>query len=217
MKFFKINEAAAFLGISKQTLVRYEKRGVFPRSRRNAINKWREFTEEDIRKMQLILGRGFTLIELVMVIVIVGILAALAVPRFNAFSSAKLSSATNKLVADLRYVQQLAVSRHTTYRVFFDPALDRYEVRDTADNSLAKDHFSRQNFIVSFRTDPQFGGIDIANASFNATTGLLFNWEGVPQNNNSVNLSSEGSVRLGLGGESRTIYVRPGTGTLRVQ
>lgn len=217
MKFFKVNEAAAFLGISKQTLVRYEKRGVFPRSRRNAINKWREFTEDDIKKMQAILGRGFTLIELVMVIVIVGVLAALAVPRFNAFSSAKLSSAANKLVSDLRYVQQLAVSRHTTYRVYFDTSLDRYEVRDVSDNSLAKDPFSRQDFIVSFRTDPQFSGVDINTASFGSTAGLLFNWEGVPQNNNSVNLTGEGNVQLRLGGESRTVYVRPGTGTLRVQ
>ena len=50
-------EVAKELGISKQTLLRYEKKGVFPQSRRNLVNKWREYTDSDIVKMRRILGR----------------------------------------------------------------------------------------------------------------------------------------------------------------
>ena len=55
--YYKIEEAAKKLGLSKQTILRYEAKGVFPKSRRNRINKWREYTEKDIKKLKTILGR----------------------------------------------------------------------------------------------------------------------------------------------------------------
>jgi len=56
-RFYSAREAAEYLGISKQTLLRYEKRGLFPNSRRNPINKWREYTLNDVQKLKKILGR----------------------------------------------------------------------------------------------------------------------------------------------------------------
>jgi len=55
--FYSGREVAELLGISKQTLLRYEKKGCFPRARRNPINKWREYTWGDIQKLKKILGR----------------------------------------------------------------------------------------------------------------------------------------------------------------
>ena len=55
--YFNAQEIAERLGISKQTLIRYEKKGVFPESRRNPVNKWREYTESDLGRLQEILGR----------------------------------------------------------------------------------------------------------------------------------------------------------------
>jgi len=55
--YFNAQEIAEKLGISKQTLIRYEKKGVFPESRRNPVNKWREYTEVDLGRLQEILGR----------------------------------------------------------------------------------------------------------------------------------------------------------------
>ncbi len=56
-KFYSVREVANYLGISKQTLLRYEKKGCFPRARRNPINKWREYSWIDIQKLKSILGR----------------------------------------------------------------------------------------------------------------------------------------------------------------
>lgn len=56
-RFYSAEEAALSLNISKQTLLRYEKKGIFPRSRRNPINKWREYLPEDIVKLKKILKR----------------------------------------------------------------------------------------------------------------------------------------------------------------
>lgn len=56
-KFYNVDEAAKKLGVSKQTLIRYEKKGIFPGARRNLVNKWREYTEKDIEQLKKILGR----------------------------------------------------------------------------------------------------------------------------------------------------------------
>jgi DNA-binding transcriptional MerR regulator len=56
-KYFNINEVAKVLGLSKQTLVRYEKKGVFPEPKRNLLNKWREYTLKDITNLKKIAGR----------------------------------------------------------------------------------------------------------------------------------------------------------------
>ncbi|OQX86727.1 MAG: hypothetical protein B6D55_05400 [Candidatus Omnitrophica bacterium 4484_70.2] len=56
-KYFSAQEVAKILGISKQTLLRYEKKGIFPKPRRNLVNGWREYTIEDVRQLKKILGR----------------------------------------------------------------------------------------------------------------------------------------------------------------
>ena len=56
-KYYSAEKAAQFLGISKQTLIRYENKRVFPRPKRNAVNGWREYTEDEIVKLKSILGR----------------------------------------------------------------------------------------------------------------------------------------------------------------
>jgi DNA-binding transcriptional MerR regulator len=56
-KYFTINEVARALGVSKQTLVRYEKKDIFPRPKRNPLNKWREYTLKDITVLKNIMGR----------------------------------------------------------------------------------------------------------------------------------------------------------------
>lgn len=57
-------------------------------------------------------SRGFTLVELVMVIVIVGVLAVFAAPRFfdsNVFQSRGFA---DQVQASLRYAQKTAVAQH---------------------------------------------------------------------------------------------------------
>lgn len=56
-KYYTATETAEILGISKQTLVRYENRKLFPAPRRNALNGWREYREDDIKRLKVIMGR----------------------------------------------------------------------------------------------------------------------------------------------------------------
>ncbi len=56
-RFFTATEVADALGISKQTLLRYEARGVFPKAARNRLNHWREYTDDEIQRLRSIMGR----------------------------------------------------------------------------------------------------------------------------------------------------------------
>ena len=57
-RYYTATEIAKILGISKQTLIRYESKKIFPKAKRNAVNKWREYTVQDIKTLKKVLGRG---------------------------------------------------------------------------------------------------------------------------------------------------------------
>ncbi len=55
--YHSTQDVAKILGVSKQTIFRYEKRKIFPSPKRNPINKHREYSLEDIEKLKKILAR----------------------------------------------------------------------------------------------------------------------------------------------------------------
>ena len=56
-EYFSASEIAQALGISKQTLLRYEKKKIFPKAKRNRINRRREYTTKDLELFKRIMGR----------------------------------------------------------------------------------------------------------------------------------------------------------------
>jgi len=65
---------------------------------------------------------GFTLIELVMVIVLIGIIAIAAAPKLGNVTSTNAAALRDKLRADLRYAQDLAMTRNQRYRLYINSA-----------------------------------------------------------------------------------------------
>ena len=64
--------------------------------------------------------KGFTLIELVMILVLLGIMAAFVAPRLPNITGTKAGAFTDKLRADIRYAQNLAMTENRRTRVYFN-------------------------------------------------------------------------------------------------
>jgi general secretion pathway protein H len=66
-------------------------------------------------------SRGFALIELVVVLILIGVSAALVIPGFTRVSkSVELRAAAKKVAGLLRYYRNEAVQRGKVYQVLFD-------------------------------------------------------------------------------------------------
>lgn len=63
--------------------------------------------------------RGFTLIELVMIITLLAILAAVAIPQFSGYGAIKQGNAVLKIASDIRYAQNRATTTQQRSRVSF--------------------------------------------------------------------------------------------------
>ncbi len=78
------------------------------------MNKVRFFRRLSTQASAFSSDKGFTLIELVMVIAIIGILASLAVPRFQNLSGAAKASATRAGLGSLRSVLAIRYAASAT-------------------------------------------------------------------------------------------------------
>ncbi len=108
--------------------------------------------------------KGFTLIELVMVIVLLGIMAAVVVPRFVNVSSMNAAAFADKLRADIRYAQNLAMARNQRYRVYVNtapaPTPNGYAVVNVSSGMVAQDPAGQGTLSVTLNTG-QYAGITV--------------------------------------------------------
>jgi len=159
--------------------------------------------------------KTFSIIELVMVIVALGVFSVAVVVSIDSAKVNKLIGAASKLTFDIRYAQQLALSRHTTCGVSFDPGNDTYFVYVGDTSTKAIDPHMRTEFIVDFTSQSEYSGIDLASTDFGDL--LSFDSIGTPYDSSAVALSSQGNIVLGTGSYTKTVTVQPSTGKVEVQ
>jgi MSHA pilin protein MshC len=127
--------------------------------------------------------KGFTIIELVMVIVLIGILAVYAAPKLRSISTMNAGAFTDKMLADIRYAQNLAMTRNLRSRVSF--AITSYAIKTSTTSTCsaftpATDPATGQPFTVDVTLAPYSGaGITL---SLPAMTCLEYNSIGQPYN-----------------------------------
>jgi MSHA pilin protein MshA len=91
--------------------------------------------------------KGFTLIELVMVIVILGILAATALPRFVDLSSKAKESAAKGALGGIRAALAIAYTSNAVYGSAGWPSSIAASL--FADNNVPKEPFSNTNAVAA--------------------------------------------------------------------
>ncbi len=166
-------------------------------------------------------NQGFTLIELVMTMLLLGTLSIVAIPYILNLSAAKAKAAAHKLVSDLSYARQLARSRNTIHGVSFDATANTYTVFSfdpiTSTETPVTNPLTRQQMIIDFAQEHGLIGVDIQAPSFGGTTKVRFPPMGIPQSGDGTVLATAGSVQLSYSGESRTVFIQPNTGEVSYQ
>lgn len=78
---------------------------------------------------------GYTLVEVMMAILVVGILAALAIPAMNPGLHDQLQAGAGTVAGDLAYARSLAVANNSSYRLTFDIRNNLYYLEHTGANA----------------------------------------------------------------------------------
>jgi len=163
-------------------------------------------------------ARGFTLIELIVVMTLLGILAWVAYPKITAKDEIKLDAAARRVAADLRYAQNRSIGTRVVHGLVFEPALSRYTVFAPNVASPVVDPADRARTLrVDFTQRVEFKGVAIASASFGSTKAVTFDYFGVPRDSASGELAATGRVILTYQGLADTVDVTPGTGKVVVR
>jgi Tfp pilus assembly protein FimT len=129
--------------------------------------------------------KGFTSVELIVVIVTLAILVGTAVVSFRISDQDKSTIAADQLIADIQYVQMRAMGIGSQQNMLFSTGTSSYSMREGTN-------------IIEQKNLPD--DVIIRNANFNGSNILTFNTLGEPTFSSSAN----GAVDLGKGSSPNT-------------
>ncbi len=164
-------------------------------------------TIKSLKKFTALLNKneGFSLIELTMVMVMAGVVTAIALPRLTGFSGVDVYNAARQVKADIRYTQELAINNFRETTITFGTDTSTYAI--TVDDMHSWPPLNRE-------LPPG------SKATFNAvgpdTTSLIytFNSYGEPDSTNGAN----DTLRISTpGGSYKDIKVLSTSGRAEIQ
>jgi len=149
--------------------------------------------------------RGFTILELLLLLSGLAVLAAWAIPAWFGRPNVTLENASTLLAQDVRAAQNRAAYRGLSCSIVFDD--DGYAVRDeeglTIQNPRTELPFDRR-----YSYDGVFRGVSIVAIDFGPDDTLRFDDNGL--------VLGGGSVTISFNGETRKLHVEEGSGRMRL-
>jgi prepilin-type N-terminal cleavage/methylation domain-containing protein len=166
---------------------------------------------------------GFTLVEILMVVIILGIASAIIVPQLSTRDDLRVAAAARQVMADLIYAQNAAITKQQQHLIVFDTTTQTYTIKSGSWPGTAVTHpMSLGNYAVTFGpTSPQgFQKITLTSADFGtAATTLGFDPLGTPlriASDGTATTMTSGSIVVTCGTFPLTISVHAYTGELTV-
>jgi prepilin-type N-terminal cleavage/methylation domain-containing protein len=140
------------------------------------------------KKRRIKFQKGFTLVELMIVVVLIGIIAAIATPAFQRYAiNANLKSAARDITSDFLRLKERAIAENVEYRIIFNVAGNSYTIQQgTAAGAPYVDLMTKSP--ASFGSDINF----TANTTFGA--GAIFRSRGTVTNGTIELINSRGST-----------------------
>lgn len=143
------------------------------------------------------------MIELVMVIAIIGIIGAITVPKTGSlFRTVQLKAARVKILDDLRFLQNYAVTHHDTTWIEFDVNNNSYAFYhgpSVNNRQLFKDPATNHDAVVNI--GDEYTSVYLSQVNLGGQSGFYFDWRGTP--------STDGNIILN---QSRVVHILPATG-----
>jgi prepilin-type N-terminal cleavage/methylation domain-containing protein len=166
-------------------------------------------------------SRGFTLIEVIMVIVLIGTVAAIALPRIGV-SRYQANAAARAVTGTLSYAQRTAISQQANINVAFDAARRGMRVHEDRDNDLNMDPGERVTFTplaegMTFgrggAAARPFGGADIQlTRQQDGLPVLIFRRDGTLSEEGGIYLSTISGLAVGRATDVRAVDLTRATG-----
>ncbi len=130
-------------------------------------------------------SRGFTAVELIMVIIILGVLVSTAIVSFRLEDQDRSVIASDQLIADIQYVQMRAMGIGSQQNILFSVGTSSYSIREGTN-------------VIEQKNLPD--DVIIRNANFSGSNILTFNTLGEPTFSSII----DGKIYLGRGTSRNT-------------
>ncbi|WP_432798085.1 pilus assembly FimT family protein [Poriferisphaera sp. WC338] len=154
---------------------------------------------------------GYTLIEVLVVVAIIGIAGSVIVPAMLRAGSLGVQAASRIIISDLLYAQNDAIAKQRKRTVKFSVFGDSYELLDENDDVLdvSWKGGSTKNYKIDFQNDSRFEGVNITKVDFDTEVEVSFDELGSP--------SSAGVIELEFESEKYQINIAPFTGKVTIK
>ena len=162
----------------------------------------------------------FTLIEMLVVVVILGIAAAISIPMMGSAGSVQIRSAANEIAADIEYAKSMAISHGQCYSIVFDSSTESYEIlRESGGSLVSIDHPVKRGFdyVIEFGAGSGLDNVEITSADFDTSSTVTFDYLGSPYSGTGTTSPlNSGSIVLSGGSETITVNVEAVTGYVSI-
>ena len=150
---------------------------------------------------------GFSVLELVLVVVMVGLLAVFAAPRLFTTQGITLPATAAQLAASIRYTQSLAMSRGQRYRINF--AAGAYQITDMGGAPIVQP-LTASTAAVSVAPATLSGFNPPLTGDY-----VAFDGKGVPYVDATNALAGTATITLTAGAEVASVAIAAETGHVR--